>query len=1092
MGNYNPQAPIILGEEWVPIRDEDVSFSPVVNAVERGQAFGMTGSSQVRDARFYLNQAPGPRASFQVAAFNLYPYGLESLTGPISQVIIPVRSATTTGSSILTPGAANPTEALYQPGDGKYMQFTYNAGANQSVGVFFAVNDYPVLSGKRILNVSLVYCGGVQDYDANALPIDFVMPDSGTSLTVVSQTNDAGNNQQFNGPVFGSVLGSLSQLNTVVGTSGDALFGAPIAYLDIGDVNNGWNSAAVGNTTEKLPWRYTELQRFEPSAGATRQYIKLNVVIPQTTNGYTPAGGGTRSQVLINYMALRVIYCEERRIAYGGQQFAYNYGMNPITVRDTSQATDPTIGPGFFLPTLSFVSMGDVGFGGVISEFPKINGNRQLYELTSHPGVEVDIPFPIADNIGKTFTEKSSPILPQLSLHASGGPLTQPHVYGRQAWGQVYSTNTVTQQIYDDISGVSAAYPQVRFYARRFGNTTVPLTLTGQGVFAGYTTSIDAETFDALPEILNGVREVTLRFTSAPTMGTATGLPGWQFSAKAESSGNRWEVLGASAPAISGIPGSFFTLVPTPNQLGTATYQPPSGTGAAMTWMPQGVASVWVTSASVDPATDAVLMFSQDPLTVTGISLTQTTQAVSGIGALCGLIPCCIPTGIGYNRLTWSMPPGASVVRDSFSRTVVTGLGNPDVGTGPYALTDVGSAYSVNGSEARIAPSTTFVTSFATLDVGSPDFDVTAEVGSITNVVAGTSIRAYLTGRFTDANNNYAAFIQSTEASGASVLVIEKTVGGSTSNLVVISSPLSIDGGGRVWMRFMGYGSGGVGAWLKVKVWAGTQEDEPTAWLIETNDTSLTTGNRAGIGGQTRGAGNTTAIDNLLITPPRHWFGGYELQRWDAVTGGDFQTIMLATDITTTAFSDFEPRVGQQSVYRIRALNAYNFAGLWSTYVSGAPPAPGVTGGCSDMTGALIFTANGDQTGANNAAYVMQWDGTPNESFDLPEAGQVQYQPMYGRDGVVAFHGTERGLETFRRNVLLEAGAIALPSLANANTIRDLAWEQLPYVCVRDSRGNRWFASVRVPTVQARNDAQNYNAAIEVVEATRTPYPVDP
>jgi hypothetical protein len=28
MGNYNPQAPILLGEQWVPIRSEDLVFSP--------------------------------------------------------------------------------------------------------------------------------------------------------------------------------------------------------------------------------------------------------------------------------------------------------------------------------------------------------------------------------------------------------------------------------------------------------------------------------------------------------------------------------------------------------------------------------------------------------------------------------------------------------------------------------------------------------------------------------------------------------------------------------------------------------------------------------------------------------------------------------------------------------------------------------------------------------------------------------------------------------------------------------------------------------------------------------------------------------
>ena len=201
---------------------------------------------------------------------------------------------------------------------------------------------------------------------------------------------------------------------------------------------------------------------------------------------------------------------------------------------------------------------------------------------------------------------------------------------------------------------------------------------------------------------------------------------------------------------------------------------------------------------------------------------------------------------------------------------------------------------------------------------------------------------------------------------------------------------------------------------------------------------------------------------------------------------------MRATDPGVTSFNDYEARVGINSVYRIRSLNAMNFAGAYSTYVTGAPPAPGVVGGCANMTGALIFTSNTDQTGENNAAYVMQWESTPTEDFGLPEADMVTYQPMYGRDGSVAFHGTERGLETLERTVLLHAAAISPVRLADATTIRDLAWADLPYVCVRDDIGDRWYASVRVPAVNARMDRTKYMAAVKIVETTSTPYPVDP
>ena len=224
---------------------------------------------------------------------------------------------------------------------------------------------------------------------------------------------------------------------------------------------------------------------------------------------------------------------------------------------------------------------------------------------------------------------------------------------------------------------------------------------------------------------------------------------------------------------------------------------------------------------------------------------------------------------------------------------------------------------------------------------------------------------------------------------------------------------------------------------------------------------------------------------------PASGFGAYEMQRWDT-TEADFATIMLATSPTVTGFNDYEARVGIDSVYRMRVLNLYNFAGGWGTQVTGNIASPGVSGGCEDQTGALMFTSNADQSGLSNAAYTMQWEGSPSEDFALPEAEEVIFQPMFNRDGSVAFHGTERGLETFARTLLIHAGAVDPIRLADVKTLRDLAWADLPYVCVRDDIGDRWFANVRVPNVNARQNRTSYMARVEIVETTRTPAAVDP
>jgi hypothetical protein len=1070
----------------VPIRDENLVYSPVINSVERGTAYAQTVTRQVRDARFYVHRAPADFVSFQVAAVNLYPFGLEADTGPIQQVLIPAKSVTITGNNISLQNSSSYADALYQPGDDKYATFNYNSGSSQLMSLFFDVSSYPVLANKRILNVSLAYAGSVQDTDAVGLAIDYINP-PGTSLTVLTQMNDLGSGQQFTASSIKSNTGTLGDLSTVVGRTGSSRADMQVAYVDLGDVNNCWNTASLGSS-EKMPWRYADLLRFEPGYGAGRQQLQLSVAIPLTANGF-PAGTGNDVRMTLEYAALRVIYCEERRVAYGAQQFGYSYGMNRVVMRDLSQNADPIVPAGLYTPTLSFVSIGQIGFGGnLTSDFPELNAARQLYEIPSHPGVEVDIPFPLPDHIGDPFTlappgSTGTMILPQISLHASGGTLTEPHVYGRQVAAQVWGTKTAIQEIYDDISGSAASYPQVRYYARRFGNTTVPLTLTGNGVFTGSTTSITAATFDDLPEILDGWREVTLRFTTAPNMGAATGTPGWVWSAAGESAGNRWEVLGASAPAISGVPGSLYTLVPSPNQLGAATYQPPSGATVELTWMPQGVASVWVTGASADAATDAVLMFSQDPATITGVGISQLTQPVSGVGLLCGSLPCCIPSGIGYQQVTWSLPVNTINLSDSFARTVVAGMGSADVG-GAYTTTGNASQYAVDGTQATITPDGAGTSAAATL-AGARNFEATAVVG-----LSGTAVgegRAALVGRFVTTLDHLQVLVQA-DTTGTTIFeILNASVGSLLSSTITL--PFTIGAGAFINLKMLVQDVPG-GTQVKGKAWP-LDEPEPALWTGEGFTASPPAGTAIGLLGRSNGLGAVVRFQNFQVGPPSYWFGAYELQRYDSVAAA-FQTIMLATNPGLAYFNDYEARVGIPSVYRIRNLNAYNFAGAWSTYVTGTQASPGITGGCSDMTGALIFTSNADQTGADNAAYEMQWDGTPTEGFSLPEAEMVQFQPMYGRDGSVAFHGTERGLETFDRTVLLAAGAIALPSLADATTIRDLAWAQLPYVCVRDHRGNRWFANVRVPTTTARNDAQNYVARLTITETTQTPYPVDP
>lgn len=849
MGAYNPYQPQILGQEWVPIRDEDTVFSPAVNAVELGHGFTLATSQQVNNARMYVNTPGAGISTGQTFMAAVYSRGTEDQSGPIERVLIPVNSGGVTGNAAIS--GSSLASALLTPSDTGWVLISPGSSAT---ALYFATNAYAApLVGKRILGVNLYYTAAYAPFED---PSD---------ITIAIEDN-AGNQALF---------GDLDIASDVVTE--------PYLRSRFGEVCAFWSTTLGINTNDRMPWRYPTLQRLEASSAN-----RLQVVI---------RGASTNASIVrLGYAALEVIYCEELRLAVGGRAanlpasspVPLRLGANTITMRTIDESSNPILAAGDYTVVLSSADVGDseefITSPASASQYPFLNAVRELYDLPTHPGVQVDIPFPVEEHVGDTFSVVTTHVLPQISLHATGGTLTEPHAYGRQAAAEVWGSNTATQELYDDVVGVATVYQQVRYVARRFGDTTVPLTLTGTASLAGSSVTITVDEFDALTEIIDGWKEVTLRFDTPPTMGTlATPEPSWTWSAAGETAGNRWEILAACAPAISGVAGNLFNQVIAADQLYGATYEPPAGAQAELTWMPQGVASPYVTGATEDDATDAFLIFSQDPPTVTGVTLTAQTQTVTGIGFMCGQLPCCIPSGIAYQRITWS----------------------------------------------------------------------------------------------------------------------------------------------------------------------------PTSMPVSA-------------------------------------FGAYELQRFDTAPGADFETIMLATSPYVTGFNDYEARVGLDSVYRLRTLNIYNFAGAWSAQVTGAPPTPGVTGGCDDQTGALIFTSNSDQSGASNAAYVMQWDGSPVEDFALPEADEVVFQALYGRDGVVAFHGTERGLEEFSRALLIQAAAIDPIRLADVKTLRDLAWADLPYICVRDDLGDRWFANVQVPTVNARLNRTVYMARVDIRELTRTPYAVDP
>lgn len=632
MGNYNPSAPLILGEEWVGIREETTTFTPGVPNVAIGHEVTLTATRTLDTARFYLNDLPSGKAEGTVMSASIYPAGTADQSGPVKRVVIPCNNGSVTAGSVSFPvtfqNSSTFAEAVASPGDNKYIRGWVGASSTtiSKIKAYFAVNSFSsVLSGKRILGVNLLYSIGslayVRAFDVR--PSWFMaLGNDAANLVFLGQGDDAG------------VIGNL-----VTGTQlGTAL---PATRLYLGSFNSFWHpTLAPTATTERLPWTYTNLAKMEISATN-----RFGVLIQGTTTG----DGSVASSV--EYLALEVFYCEEKRVAFGGTIFGSTTGYQPwvnntnqIVLRTIAEATSPVATAGNYEVVVGLESVGYAA----PTESPKLQALRELKSFPPHEGVQVTVPFPLNDNaVGDVITDDPTSVLPQISLHTFSATLTEPHVYGRQAQAPVYGTITATQEIADGAAGGARSYPQARFYARRYGDTTVSLTLDSPSIPAS-SASISVLDFDALEELVDGWKEVTLRFTAAPSMGTGTN-PQWRFSATGETAGNQWQVLGLTAPALSGTPGNPTTPVPTAHQLTTATYGAPSaGATINMGWLSP---SVLVTTD--DQTADAVLMFSTDPDTPTGFATSVQTQTLTSVDPTC-FANSCVPTGLRYNRLTWT------------------------------------------------------------------------------------------------------------------------------------------------------------------------------------------------------------------------------------------------------------------------------------------------------------------------------------------------------------------------------------------------------------------------------------------------------
>lgn len=219
--------------------------------------------------------------------------------------------------------------------------------------------------------------------------------------------------------------------------------------------------------------------------------------------------------------------------------------------------------------------------------------------------------------------------------------------------------------------------------------------------------------------------------------------------------------------------------------------------------------------------------------------------------------------------------------------------------------------------------------------------------------------------------------------------------------------------------------------------------------------------------------------------------GYWEIQRQDDTMDTDeWEIVAQPIHPLVEEFDDYEARVGVETRYRIRYVHKNGMYGSWEESNPITLAAPGVTG-AGNARGVLIFTSNADPS--RNLAYVQIWFGAEQEDFDFVEAATRDLQRMYGRDYQVAFRPVERGGVQFNRTLLVNAAAIPVEPLYEGFTsLRDLAWADLPYVCVRSEKGDRWLANVNVPSGNIRDRRRLYVAEVQITEVADEPFAPEP
>lgn len=210
----------------------------------------------------------------------------------------------------------------------------------------------------------------------------------------------------------------------------------------------------------------------------------------------------------------------------------------------------------------------------------------------------------------------------------------------------------------------------------------------------------------------------------------------------------------------------------------------------------------------------------------------------------------------------------------------------------------------------------------------------------------------------------------------------------------------------------------------------------------------------------------------------------YQLQRRDE--DGDWADIATIEDEAVTSFDDYELRRGREAEYRLRVVRVDTAPSEWTATATATVTAP-----CCGY----VLTTNQEP---GWSLWADDWSEGERET-ELAQA--VELVSFYDRDYQVGFFELEnRGAQMARTLVVAverSKDGTAATTTEGLATFADLLrlcrptqTGVLPYVCVHEETGDRWFATIKTPKVKRRLPGGLYTVDVEIIEVTATPSPV--